>query len=106
MDIGGWLKRLGLERYESVFAANDVDFDVLRMLSEKDLQDLGLSLGHRKKLLKALSELDAPVTSGGQASVAPVPSVLSMPSSSSAEARNRLSAWSRPRWLWLRQNMQ
>jgi class 3 adenylate cyclase/predicted ATPase len=70
-NLSAWLERLGLERYESVFAANDVDFDVLLMLSEKDLQDLGLSLGHRKKLLKALSELDAPAASGGQASVAP-----------------------------------
>ena len=39
----------------------------------------------------------------GQASVAPVPSMLSMPSSSNAEARNRFSAWSSPRWPWLRQ---
>ena len=48
----------------------------------------------------------AALRTSGHASVAPVPSVLSMPSSSSAEARNRCSALSSPRCAWLRQNTQ
>ena len=48
-----WLQGLGLGRYASVLAENEVDFEVLRLLSEPDLQELGLPLGPRKKLLKA-----------------------------------------------------
>jgi hypothetical protein len=56
-DFLTWLRSLGLDRYAQVFADNDVDLDALRLLSEKDLQELGVSLGHRKKLLKAVAEL-------------------------------------------------
>ncbi|MFZ3322025.1 MAG: adenylate/guanylate cyclase domain-containing protein [Usitatibacter sp.] len=55
-DLGDWLKTLGLERYAQAFADNDVDFDVLALLSEADLEKLGLSLGHRRKVLRALAE--------------------------------------------------
>jgi len=59
-DVGKLLAELGLDRYAGVFAANDVDLDVLRDLDEGDLERLGLSLGHRKKLIRALAELPAP----------------------------------------------
>ncbi len=55
-ELGDWLKTLGLERYAQAFAANDVDFEVLALLTEADLEKLGLSLGHRRKLLRALAE--------------------------------------------------
>ncbi len=48
------LEALGLQRYGPVFAANDVDLAALRLLSEADLKELGLSLGHRRKLTAAL----------------------------------------------------
>ncbi|MGE4090306.1 MAG: AAA family ATPase [Candidatus Binatia bacterium] len=52
---------MGLDRYAQVFADNDVDLDALRLLNDKELQELGVSLGHRKKLLKAVAELaDSP----------------------------------------------
>ena len=51
-----WLAALGLEQYAAVFAENDIDLEVLPELSEKDLAELGVSLGHRKKILKALTE--------------------------------------------------
>ncbi|HUF86710.1 MAG TPA: AAA family ATPase, partial [Thermohalobaculum sp.] len=51
-----WLKRLGLDRYAGVLAENDVDLEVLPQLSDADLRELGLSLGHRRKLLTALRE--------------------------------------------------
>jgi class 3 adenylate cyclase/tetratricopeptide (TPR) repeat protein len=51
------LKELGLEQYASVLADNAVDFDILPELTESDLEKLGLALGHRRKLLKALAAL-------------------------------------------------
>ena len=56
--ISQWLEQLGLPQYAEVFAENDVDLETLRLLAESDLEKLGVSLGHRKKLFKALSELD------------------------------------------------
>ena len=52
-DINAWLSSPGLGRYAEIFAENDIDLEVLPELEEKDLESLGLSLGHRKKLLKA-----------------------------------------------------
>ena len=56
-DLATWLRSLGLERYEETFRANDVDADVLPELSDADLEKLGISLGHRRKLLKAIADL-------------------------------------------------
>lgn len=56
-DVGAWLKTLGLSDYASTFVDSDVDFDVLPHLTEQDLKDMGFSLGHRRKLLAAISEL-------------------------------------------------
>ena len=50
MDVAGWLRGLGLGRYESVFRENDIDGDVLQGLTADDLKDLGVtSIGHRRK---------------------------------------------------------
>lgn len=54
----GWLKTLGLEQYAAIFAENGVDLETLGLLAESDLQALGVLLGHRKKLLKAIAELN------------------------------------------------
>jgi class 3 adenylate cyclase len=61
------LKELGLEQYSSVLADNDIDFDILSDLTESDFEKLGLSLGHRRKLLKALAALQ-PVPTQSEAS--------------------------------------
>ena len=53
MDLGGWLRSLGLERYEAAFRANAIDADVLCDLTDQDLEKLGVLLGHRRKLLRA-----------------------------------------------------
>jgi class 3 adenylate cyclase len=58
-DLAAWLHQLGLERYEETFRANDIDPDVLPELSDADLKKLGVSLGHRRKLLKAIADLRA-----------------------------------------------
>jgi class 3 adenylate cyclase/predicted ATPase len=56
-DVGEWLERLGLSRYRAVFAEHDIDREILPDLTDQDLEKLGLSLGHRKKLLRAIAEL-------------------------------------------------
>src|SRR5262249_9795461 len=65
MDVGGWLRNLGLEQYEALFLASEIDADILPELTEIDLEKLGVPLGHRKRLLRAISGLAAPETSAG-----------------------------------------
>ena len=60
MDVGGWLRNLGLTQYEATFRENEIDTDVLPELTEIDLEKLGVPLGHRKRLLKAIAGLGAP----------------------------------------------
>src|ERR1700756_2149623 len=55
-DINTWLRALGLGQYFDVFAAGDVDLRVLPHLTETDLRELGVSLGHRKIILAAVAE--------------------------------------------------
>ena len=57
-SISEWLHSLGLDQYVQVFSDNDVDLELLPSLSEQDLEKLGVSMGHRKKLLKAIAELN------------------------------------------------
>ena len=57
MDVGSWLRSLGLGQYEGAFRDNAVDADVLFELNDNDLTQLGVLLGHRKRLLKAIAEL-------------------------------------------------
>ena len=56
-DVAQWLDDLGLGRYAEAFAENAIDWDVLPDLTDRDLETLGVLLGHRKKLLKAISGL-------------------------------------------------
>src|SRR3954469_7750762 len=58
MDVGAWLKSLGLERYEAAFRENDVTAALLPNLTADDLKDLGItSVGHRRQLLDAITAL-------------------------------------------------
>src|SRR6516225_3529476 len=58
MDVGGWLRRLGLEQYEVAFRENEIDDTVLPRLTAEDLRELGVgSVGHRRKLLDAIADL-------------------------------------------------
>jgi len=60
MDLGGWLRSLGLEQYEAAFRANAIDDTVLPSLTAEDLKDLGVGIvGHRRKLLDAIAALRA-----------------------------------------------
>jgi class 3 adenylate cyclase len=58
MDLGGWLRSLGLEEYEAAFHKNHIDEPVLPKLTPEDLRDIGVeSVGHRRKLLDAIAAL-------------------------------------------------
>ena len=57
MDVGVWLRSLGLSRYEAAFSDNSIDADVLPDLTDGDLAQLGVNLGDRKRLLKAIASL-------------------------------------------------
>jgi len=54
-DLQRWLEKIGLAQYADLFAKNDVDWGILPELNEHDLEKLGVSMGHRKRLIKAIS---------------------------------------------------
>ena len=85
MDIGGWLRGLGLERYEQAFRENEIDLRVLPELTADDLKELGVAaIGHRRLLLKAIADLAA---SAGRAAAEDVPAAS--PASAPGEAERR-----------------
>ena len=73
MDLGGWLRGLGLERYEAAFRENEIDERVLSSLTTEDLKELGVAaLGHRRILLDAIAALRTDTsTAAPSASAAP-----------------------------------
>jgi len=73
MDVGGWLRGLGLGQYEALFRASEIDADILPELTELDLEKLGVPLGHRKRLLRAISGLAASETSAAPSASGPKP---------------------------------
>ena len=55
-ELSDWLEKLGMSEYAQRFVENDVDISVLPHLSDHDLKELGVSLGHRRKMLAAIAE--------------------------------------------------
>src|SRR5215472_6875345 len=77
-QIADWLEKLGLGQYAQRFAENDIDFDVLNDLTDQDLEKIGVtSLGHRRKLLRAIANLK------GVEQIAPAVSVTTAPPTTS-----------------------
>jgi len=66
-QIANWLKSLGLGEYAQRFAENCIDASVLRDLTDQDLEKIGIPLGHRKKMLRAIAELSGAVLTSPQA---------------------------------------
>jgi SAM domain (Sterile alpha motif) len=100
MDLGGWLRSFGLEKYEAVLRDNEIDETVLPKLTEDHLRELGFPLGARLKLLSAIAALDAihptrttatiadtPARSGVAATAAPTPEAVGAPLWPNLEAR-------------------
>jgi len=71
--IAEWLASLGLSEYAQRFAENHVDASVLRDLTDQDLTELGVSLGHRRKMLRAIAELDGAALEPAEAVTEPAP---------------------------------
>jgi hypothetical protein len=63
-DLAHWLEELGMSEYAQRFAENRIDFSVLPDLTDSDLKDIGVVLGDRRKILRAIAKL-------GETSVAP-----------------------------------
>ena len=79
MDVGAWLRNLGLGQYEAAFRDNSVDAELLPRLTSEDLKELGVaSVGHKRKLLDAISDLR---------SVRGAPATWAAPTSSPSLAR-------------------
>jgi class 3 adenylate cyclase/tetratricopeptide (TPR) repeat protein len=78
--IAEWLASIGLSEYAQPFADNAIDLSVLRDLTEQDLKDLGVLLGHRRKILRAIAEL------GG---IAPAPTEIATEPVARDEAERR-----------------
>ena len=79
MDVGSWLRSLGLGQYEAAFRDNAVDAEVLFDLNDSDLAQLGVLLGHRKRLLKAIAELGSADKIAPQTTLAPSTTVERRP---------------------------
>ena len=73
MDVGGWLRKLGLEQYEAAFRENKIDDTVLPRLTAEDLKDLGVGfVGDRRKPLDAIAVLHAQASAPTPPSDAPL----------------------------------
>jgi len=57
MDVAAWLRGLGLARYEAAFRENEIDWGVLPRLTSDDLREIGVAIGHRRRLLDAIAAL-------------------------------------------------
>jgi class 3 adenylate cyclase len=94
MDTGGWLRSLGLERYEAAFRENEIDETVLPNLTAEDLKDLGVGIvGHRRKLLDAIAALRV------NSKAATTPPSASPPTPTSAAATPTQEATGERRYL-------
>src|SRR5215475_7971231 len=71
--IAEWLASIGLGEYAQRFAENAIDLSVVRDLTEQDLKELGVLLGHRRKMLRAIAELDGVAPAPTETATEPVP---------------------------------
>jgi class 3 adenylate cyclase len=72
-EIADWLANIGLERYAPAFADNDIDVSVLPHLTDADLEKIGVSLGHRRKILAAIAKLEDTSATGAPTRVSHFP---------------------------------
>ena len=88
MDLGGWLRSLGLERYEAAFRENEINEKVLPSLTQEDLKEIGVGpVGHRRILLEAIAALRS--DAGGKAPSADVATTSTAPSASPEDRAER-----------------
>ncbi|MGD0188812.1 MAG: adenylate/guanylate cyclase domain-containing protein [Roseiarcus sp.] len=89
MDVGDWLRRLGLGQYEAAFRDNAIDGAVLPKLTADDLRELGVAVvGHRRKIISAIEEFNAASATHVEA-VKPVPTPSPVPVRAAPDAAER-----------------
>src|SRR3954451_19002686 len=93
MDVGAWLKSLGLECYEATFRENAVNAEVLPRLTADDLKEMGIvPIGHRRRLLDAIAALRSnamPAEAPARVSLAAPPDLIGLPDASETTAERR-----------------
>ena len=72
-QIADWLEKLGMSEYAQRFAENGVDLSVLPDLTDQDFKEMGVLLGHRRKLLRAIAELNDTPAAAASAPMPPPP---------------------------------
>jgi class 3 adenylate cyclase len=72
-QVGEWLENLGMSEYAQRFAKNGIDFSVLPHLTDQDLKDIGVLLGHRRKMLAAISAMTGTAPAAPARTPAPEP---------------------------------
>ena len=80
-QMADWLEKLGMSEYAKPFAENGIDVSALRHLTDQDLKDIGVLLGHRRKMLAAIAEL------GGAVPASPQPTFTEPKTRDTAERR-------------------
>jgi class 3 adenylate cyclase/predicted ATPase len=73
MDVTDWLRSVGLSQYEAAFRESEIEADLLPELTDQHLKDLGVSLGHRIRMLKAIREFGAAGQAAEQPAAKPEP---------------------------------
>jgi class 3 adenylate cyclase/tetratricopeptide (TPR) repeat protein len=92
MDVGVWLRSLGLGQYEASFRDNEIDGSVLPKLTVDDLKDLGVAVvGHRRKIMSAIEELNAPSARTEDATAPPAQAPVSAGAHPDAAERRQLT---------------
>jgi class 3 adenylate cyclase len=87
MDVGAWLRNLGLGQYEAAFRENAIDSTVLPSLTAEDLKDLGVGIvGHRRRLLDAIAVFGA-LTPAADATGLPAETTATLAPKADAERR-------------------
>ena len=69
--IADWLETLGLSEYAQRFADNAIDLTTVRDVTEQDLKEIGVRLGHRRKILRAIAELNGPAPPSAETATVP-----------------------------------
>ena len=86
MDVGEWLRSIGLERYEAAFRDKAISEKILPRLTAEDLKDLGVTIvGHRRVLLDAIADL------GSGKATEPMPSAFSAPAKDITAERRQVT---------------
>src|SRR3974390_1370012 len=92
MDVGGWLRSLGLGQYEANFRDNKIDADVLPQLTADDLKDIGVAaVGDRRRLLAAIAALTGATLSASRSRTEIAAQHTASPASEAPAERRQLT---------------